>query len=126
MRRFALLVLMAGLVVRAQDMSAPATQIEHAERPSKAAVEGLPWLQTLVDATPAGGTLNLEPGRYSGPVLVTRPIVIDGHGQATITNGDTGTVFTLETSKATLMHLTFTGSGDSHNTDDACLNVRGD
>ncbi len=44
-------------------------------------------------------------------------MVIDGGGK--------GTVFVLETDGATLRGLRLTGSGESHDTDDACLNVRG-
>ena len=98
---------------------------EKTPRPEAAALPGIPWLQPLVDATPEGGLLVLPPGRYSGPVLVSRKILIDGGGKAVIDGGGKGTVFTLETNGATLRGLTFTGSGESHNTDDACLNVRG-
>jgi hypothetical protein len=50
------------------------------------AVPGLPWLQELVDATPEGGVLALAPGRYSGPVVVTKKLLtLDGApGQAII------------------------------------------
>lgn len=98
---------------------------EKTVKPEAPHVPELPWLQTLVDATPEGGLLVLKPGRYSGPVLVSRKIIIDGGGKAIIDGGGKGTVFTLETNGATLRGLTFTGSGESHNTDDTCLNVRG-
>lgn len=94
-------------------------------KPTAPNVKGIPWLQPLIDAAPEGGLLVLEPGRYSGPALLDKKLVIDGRGKATIDNGGKGSVFTLEASGATLRGLTFTGSGDSHNTDDTCLNVRG-
>ncbi len=93
--------------------------------PTEAHVKGLPWLQPLVDATPEGGVLVLEPKRYSGPVVIKKKLLIDGGGKAVIDGGGKGTVATLEASGATLRGITFTGSGDSHNTDDTCLNVRG-
>lgn len=40
-------------------------------------------LQQLIDTTPAGGTLTLDPGVYVGPVNITRPIVIRGAGRTT-------------------------------------------
>lgn len=83
------------------------------------------WLQPLVDAVPEGGLLVLQPKRYAGPVVIKKKLLIDGGGKAIIDGGGKGTVVTLETSGATLRGLTITGSGDSHNTDDTCLNVRG-
>lgn len=97
---------------------------EATRRAAGPTVPGLPWLQTLVDETPAGAVLRPKPGRYSGPLRIDRPIVLEGDG-VIIDGGGRGTVVTLETSGATLHGLTFTGSGDSHGTDDACLNVRG-
>lgn len=83
-------------------------------------------LQTLIDATPAGGVLRLEPGRYAGPVVVDRPLTLDGGGQATIDAGGRGTVLTLRTGGATVRGLTLNGSGDSHDSMDAGIQIEGD
>ncbi|MDR2000432.1 MAG: nitrous oxide reductase family maturation protein NosD [Zoogloeaceae bacterium] len=88
-------------------------------------VHGLRPFQELVDAAPAGSVLKPPPGQYAGPVLVNKPLIIDGDGKVTIDAGDRGTVFTLEASDATLRGLHLTGSGNSHDTDDSCLDVRG-
>jgi nitrous oxidase accessory protein len=88
-------------------------------------VHGLKPMQPLVDAAAAGSVLKPPPGAYAGPVVLTKPLTIDGGGQVTIDAGDRGTVFELRTDKATLRGLHLTGSGDSHDTDDACLDVRG-
>jgi nitrous oxidase accessory protein len=85
----------------------------------------LPSFQALVDATPAGGTLVPPPGAYAGPVRVDKPIVIDGAGKVTIDGGGKGTVFELLANSSTLRGLHLTASGGSHDSDDACLNVRG-
>ncbi len=97
---------------------------EKAERPAAPAVAGLPWLQTLIDEAPEGSTLRLEARRYSGPVVLTKALTIEGAG-ATVDSGGRGTVFVIEADDVTVRNLTFTGSGESHSTDDACLNVRG-
>jgi len=88
-------------------------------------VHGLKPFQILIDAAPAGSTLRPPPGAYSGPVVMTKPLIIEGGGQVTIDAGDRGTVFSLETDGAVLRGLHLTGSGDSHDTDDSCLDVRG-
>lgn len=88
-------------------------------------IHKLPSFQALVDATPAGGELKPKPGAYAGPVLVDKPISIDGGGKVTIDGGDKSTVFVLKTNSSTLRGLHLTGSGASHDGDDACLNVRG-
>ena len=43
----------------------------------------------------------------------------------TIDAGGKGTVFLLQADGAVLRGLTLQGSGDSHDTDDSCLDVRG-
>jgi nitrous oxidase accessory protein len=88
-------------------------------------VHGLKPFQPLVDAAPAGSVLKPPPGIYAGPVRVDKPLIIDGGGQITIDAGDKGTVFELRTDGAVLTGLRLTGSGESHDTDDSCLDVRG-
>lgn len=93
--------------------------------PAGPARTDVPWFQVLVDDAAPGTVLKPAPGVYSGPVVVNKPLTIEGGGQVTIDGGGKGTVVTLETSGATVRGIRFIGSGSSHNTDDACLNVRG-
>ena len=88
-------------------------------------VHGLKPLQELVGKAPAGSVLKPPPGRYAGPVVIDKPLTIDGACQATIDAGDKGTVMVLNASNSVLRGLHMTGSGDSHDTDDSCLDVRG-
>ncbi|MDI6751130.1 MAG: nitrous oxide reductase family maturation protein NosD [Pseudomonadota bacterium] len=88
-------------------------------------MHGYPPFQALVDAAPAGSVLKVPPGNYAGPVVVKKPLVIDGEGKVTIDAGDRGTVFSLETDGAVLRGIHLTGSGANHDTDDSCLDVRG-
>jgi nitrous oxidase accessory protein len=111
------------------DMGAPAGWggiDERAAHPTRPRLPDLPFLQAIIDATPAGSVLKLAPGRYSGPVVVNKTLTIDGAGQVIVDGGGKGTVLVLEASKAVLRGLHLTNSGASHDTDDACLNVRGD
>lgn len=88
-------------------------------------IHALKPFQELVDAAPAGSVLRPPAGTYAGPVHLDKPLTIEGAGKVTIDSGDKGTVFSLETDGATLSGLHLTGSGDSHDTDDSCLDVRG-
>lgn len=84
-----------------------------------------PPLQPLIDQTPAGETLIPEPGVYAGPVVIDKPIILDGQNKVTIDAGGTGTVILLKTDGATVRNLHLTNSGESHNDIDAGVHVRG-
>jgi len=78
-----------------------------------------PPLQLFVALTPPGGTLQLEPGTYSGPVVIDRPITIEGSGRAIIDGGGEGTVVSVVSDAVTLRGLRIVGSGESHDQLDA-------
>jgi nitrous oxidase accessory protein len=88
-------------------------------------VHGLKPFQPLVEAAAPGSVLRPPPGVYAGPVVIDKPLVIEGDGKVTIDAGDKGTVVSLNASDSILRGLRLTGSGASHDTDDACLDVRG-
>ncbi|RTZ58890.1 MAG: nitrous oxide reductase family maturation protein NosD [Gammaproteobacteria bacterium] len=90
-----------------------------------AAFAGYPSFQALVDATEENGVLKPPPGTYAGPVIVDKPMVIDGQGKVTIDNGGKGTVVLLDTNGATLKGLHLTNSGESANDIDSGVHVRG-
>ena len=41
-------------------------------------------LQVLIEQTPEGETVQLEPGIYAGPVIIEKAVILDGKGQVTI------------------------------------------
>lgn len=84
-----------------------------------------PPLQPWIDATPAGGTLRPPAGAYSGPVVIERPIIVDGGGQVSLSGNGRGTVLTLKTNDAEVRGLTITGSGESHDRVDSGILVEG-
>jgi nitrous oxidase accessory protein len=88
---------------------------------SPLAAASAPPLQPWIDATHAGGVLKVPPGTYSGPVLITRPITLDGQGTVTVDGGGKGTVLTVRASGVTLRGLHITHSGGSHDSLDSGL-----
>jgi len=85
----------------------------------------IPWFQDLVDKAPAGSVLKPPAGTYAGPVVVDKPLIIDGANGVVIDGGGKGTVMVMEGGNSALRDIRLTNSGASHDTDDACLNLRG-
>ncbi|MCR9088906.1 MAG: nitrous oxide reductase family maturation protein NosD [Rhodobacteraceae bacterium] len=61
-----------------------------------------------------GDSLRLAPGRYRGPIVLDRPVTLDGGGAAVIDGGGQGSVISVTSPGVTLRGLEVTGSGDSH------------
>jgi nitrous oxidase accessory protein len=84
-----------------------------------------PSLQPLIDAAAPGSVVKLTPGVYAGPVVIKKPLILDGKGEVTIDGGGTGSVITLETDGATVRNLKLINSGRSFDGIDAGVQVRG-
>ena len=82
-------------------------------------------LQPLLDAAAAGSVVKLAPGTYAGPVVVNKPLILEGEGQATIDGGGKGSVVTIATNGATVRNLRLVNSGSSFDGVDAGVQVRG-
>ena len=82
-------------------------------------------LQPLLDAAAAGSVVKLAPGTYAGPVVVNKPLILEGEGHATIDGGGKGSVVTIATDGATLRNLRLVNSGSSFDGVDAGVQVRG-
>ena len=93
--------------------------------PASVLAEDYPPLQPLIDATAEGDTLTPQPGTYAGPVVITRPINLDGQNRVIIDNGGKGSVIVLQTDGATVRNLHLTNSGESLNDIDSGIQVRG-
>ncbi len=85
-----------------------------------------PSLQSLVDATPSGGTLRLAPGIYAGPVTLSRPIVLDGGGKAIIDGGGKRSVLWVNAGDAVVRGLILRNTGNSHDQMDSGIAIEGD
>jgi nitrous oxidase accessory protein len=91
---------------------------------SSGAAEPVP-LQPLIDAAAPGSIVKLNPGTYAGPVVVNKPLILDGEGKVTIDGGGRGSVVTLATDGATVRNLKLINSGSSFDGVDAGVQVRG-
>ena len=81
-------------------------------------------LQTLIEQTPEGGVVRLEPGRYTGPVVVEKAVILDGKGQVTIDGLEKGSVLLLKADGVVVKNMIITNSGNSHDRVDAGILVR--
>ncbi len=113
----------AGMGARA-DVDRPKPTFMLHERDKR--VHGLKPFQDIVDKAAPGSVIKPPPGVYAGPVVINKPLTIDGADQVTIDAGDRGTVMMINAGNTTIRGMRLTGSGDSHDTDDSCLDVRGD
>lgn len=89
-------------------------------------VQAFPPLQLFVELTPEGGVLRPPPGHYSGPVVISRPITIEGNGEVILDNEGTGTVLTLRAGDSVIRGLHIKGSGESHDQVDAGILIESD
>jgi len=82
-------------------------------------------LQLFIDLTPVGGTLRPLPGVYAGPVVIDKPMTLDGGGEVTIDGGGAGTVLTIGADSAVVRGRRLTGAGVSHDKVDAGVLITG-
>lgn len=85
-----------------------------------------PPMQLFVELTPSGGILRPEPGHYSGPVVLTRPITIDGQGKVTIDAEGKGSVITIDADNTVIKGLHIINSGDSFDKVNSGITVKAD
>ncbi|MFC1672574.1 nitrous oxide reductase family maturation protein NosD [Pseudomonadota bacterium] len=82
-------------------------------------------LQPLIDAARPGDIITPEPGVYAGPLVIDKPLTLDGGGQVTIDSGGAGSVIVLKANGATVRGMRLENTGESHNDLDSGIQVRG-
>lgn len=81
-------------------------------------------LQVLIEQTPEGGLVPLEPGRYAGPGIIEKAVILDGKGQVTIDGLGKGSVLLIKADGVVVKNMIITNSGDSHDKLDSGILVR--
>ena len=107
----------AGLLLALLSVTAPAVAAERLVPAEPGA------LISAVAEAEAGHVLRLAPGEHDGPLVIDRPLTLEGAGQAAVTGQGTGSVITVAAPDVTLRGLTITGSGSSHETIDAGVSL---
>ncbi len=82
-------------------------------------------LQALIDTAAPGSIVHLKPGIYAGPVIISKPLTLEGGSQAEVRGNGRGTVVTLRGEGITLRGLRIGGSGELHDSIDAGIQVEG-
>ncbi len=79
-------------------------------------------LQEIIDNAKEGETIVLPPGTYYGPVIITKPLTIDGSRGAIVDGQGKGTVITIKGTKGVkIKNLKIVNSGDRHDLIDAAI-----
>ncbi len=99
--------------------------INYASAVETKAKPAYPSFQKFIDEAQNGETITPPAGTYAGPVIIDKPLIIDGKNGVTIDGGGKGTVILLDTDGATLQNLHLTHSGESANDIDSAVQVRG-
>ena len=94
--RLILAFLMSASMVQAAEIHVPA---------------GADNLKTAIAGASSGDVLILDPGTHIGPLVLDRPITLDGKGQATVDGNYQGSVITITGDDITLRGLNVTRSG---------------
>jgi len=81
-------------------------------------------LQALIDRTPEGESVRLEPGAYAGPAIIKKAVILDGRGRITIDGQGKGSVLLIEAEGVVVKNMKIINSGDSHDQVDAGILVR--
>lgn len=89
------------------------------------AADAAPPLQALIDAAAPGSLVRVSPGVHAGPIVIAKPLVLDGAAQAEIRGNGRGTVVHIRGSGVTLRGFTIRGSGSLHDAVDAGILVEG-
>lgn len=82
-------------------------------------------LQQAIDDAAEGSIIKLERGVYHGPITINKAITLtNDSGDAIIRGAADGSVVLITANHASITNMIIEGSGDSHQTIDACVTVK--
>ncbi len=81
-------------------------------------------LLVALATAPAGATIRVRGGVYSGPIVIDRPLTLLGEDWPVIDGGGIGTVVTITAADVHLEGFVIRGSGTSHDHEDSGILVR--
>lgn len=70
-----------------------------------------PALSAVLKAAAPGDRIRLKPGRHDGPLVLDKPVTLDGEDGASIVGNGKGSVVTIEAEKVAVRGIEVTGSG---------------
>ena len=70
-----------------------------------------PALSAVLKAAAPGDRIRLKPGRHDGPLVLDKPVTLDGEDGASIVGNGKGSVVTIEAEKVAVRGIAVTGSG---------------
>ena len=80
-------------------------------------------LAAAIDNAQPGDVLRLLPGEHTGGIVVDKPLVLAGNGDARVIGNGTGSVITVTAADVEVSGLNVSGSGSSHETLDAGIKL---
>lgn len=80
-------------------------------------------LQLAIDQAPNGASLQLQPGTYTGGVIVNKPLTLQGQQASVVDAGGKGHVIEIDAPNVVIRNLTISGSGDSLASEDSGIFV---
>lgn len=84
-----------------------------------------PWLQERLAAAPAGATIDVPAGRYSGPFTIAKPLTLRGNGRAVLVGDRATHVVAIRAADVTIEGFEVRGSGLDLALDQAAIHVTG-
>ncbi len=82
-------------------------------------------LQAVIDKVAAGSKIELPKGRFKGPIVIDKPLILVGQGEETVIDGGgKGTVITIKSSNVAIKNLSIVNSGKEHESIDAGVRIK--
>lgn len=84
------------------------------------------WLQDRIERAQPGETITLPPGEYAGPLVIDKPLVLQGEGRSAIRGNGRTHVIHIKAADVVIAGFAITGSGLDLSSDHAAVFVEGD